>query len=124
MNAPLRIRPSVLTMSDAAAERVRALLANAAPGAGLRLGIKKGGCAGMEYAMALAAAPRTGDEVIDADGARVFVEPAALMFLLGARMDYKSDTFTSGFTFQNPNEISACGCGESVSLKPAGEKAE
>ncbi len=124
MNAPLRTRPSVLTMTDAALERVRALLANAAPGSGLRLGIKKGGCACMEYVMALADEPRTGDEVIDADGARVFVEPAALMFLLGARMDYKSDTFTSGFTFQNPNEISACGCGESVSLKPAEEEAQ
>ncbi len=124
MNAPLRTRLSVLTMTDAAAQRVRALLANAAPGAGLRLGVKKGGCAGMEYAMALAETPQTGDEVIDADGARVFVEPAALMFLLGARMDYKSDKFTSGFTFQNPNEISACGCGESVSLKPAEEIAE
>jgi iron-sulfur cluster assembly protein len=119
MNAPLRARPAILSMTDAASARVRALLANAGEGAGLRLGIKKGGCAGMEYAMALAEAPEKGDEVVDIDGARVFVEPAALMFLLGVRMDYRTDRFTSGFTFQNPNQTSACGCGESVSLRPA-----
>jgi iron-sulfur cluster assembly protein len=111
--------PDVLTLSDAAVERVRRLLANA-PGAatGLRVSVEKGGCAGMNYKMALAE-PQPGDEVVERDGARVIVDAKAVLFLLGSRMDVKTDKFSSTFVFENPNQISACGCGESVALAAA-----
>jgi len=112
--------PAVMTMTEAAAERVREIMAKQDPPlAGLRVGIKKGGCAGMEYTMNAVAEPDPKDEVIEADGARVFVDKAAVLFLLGSRMDYEVTTFRSGFVFQNPNEVSACGCGESVELREA-----
>ena len=110
---------TVLTLTDAAAQRVRGLLAGAAdPGAGLRVSIEKGGCAGMSYKMEIGA-PNPGDEVVEADGARVIVDAKAVLFLLGSRMDLKTDKFSSTFVFENPNQVSACGCGESVSLEPA-----
>lgn len=116
-----RPRPKVLTLTDAAAERVKALVARSeTPAGGLRLGIKKGGCAGMEYTMALAAAASPGDETVEDKGATVFIEPQAVLYLLGTVMDYESTKMRSGFVFRNPNQISACGCGESVSLAPAG----
>jgi len=113
-------RPAVLSLSESAAARVRELMTGSEPPlAGLRIGIKKGGCAGMEYTMAAVAEPDPKDEVIEADGARVFVDRTAVLFLLGARMDYEITRFRSGFIFQNPNQVSACGCGESVELKEA-----
>ncbi len=109
----------VLSLTDAAAERVRGLLKGApTPAAGLRVSIEKGGCAGMSYKMALAE-PQSGDEVVERDGARVIVDAKAVLYLLGARMDVKTDNFSSTFVFENPNQISACGCGESVTLAPA-----
>lgn len=114
-------RPAVMTLSEAAAARVRELVQNTTPPvAGLRVGVKKGGCAGMEYTMATVADPDPRDEVVEADGARVFVDRGAVLFLLGAQMDYETTKFRSGFTFRNPNQVSACGCGESVELKAAG----
>ena len=114
-------RPAVMTLSDTAAERVRDIMSRADPPiAGLRLGIKKGGCAGMEYTMDAVTEADPKDEVVEADGARVFVDKAAVLFLLGCRMDFEVTKFRTGFTFQNPNEVSACGCGESVELKAAG----
>jgi len=111
--------PSVISLSSAAAERVRGLLAKAAtPQTGLRVSLEKGGCAGMSYKMELAE-PQKGDDVIDVDGARVIVDGAAVLYLLGARMDVKVDRFSSTFVFENPNETSACGCGESVALTAA-----
>lgn len=111
-------RPAVMTLSDSAAERVREIMTRQDPPiAGLRVGIKKGGCAGMEYTMDAVTEPDPKDEVVEADGARVFVDKAAVLFLLGARMDFETTKFRSGFIFQNPNEVSACGCGESVELK-------
>ncbi|MEM0907728.1 MAG: iron-sulfur cluster assembly accessory protein, partial [Pseudomonadota bacterium] len=108
------------SLSDAAAERVRELMASKDPPlAGIRVGIKKGGCAGMEYTMDAVAEADSKDEVVEADGARVFVDKMAVLFLLGSRMDYEITKFRSGFIFQNPNEVSACGCGESVELKAA-----
>ncbi|MEM8856425.1 MAG: Fe-S cluster assembly scaffold SufA [Pseudomonadota bacterium] len=116
------MRPQVMTLSDVAAERVRDLMSRAEPPmAGLRVGIKKGGCAGMEYTMDAVTEADPKDEVVEADGARVFIDKAAVLFLLGSRMDYEVTKFRSGFIFQNPNEVSACGCGESVELKAAAE---
>ncbi|WP_442753637.1 HesB/IscA family protein [Methylocystis sp. JAN1] len=109
---------SVMTVSPAAAERVRGLLANAVAGAGLRVSIEKGGCAGMSYKMDISE-PRRGDEVIDFEGGRVIVDAKAVLYLLGTTMDVKNDRFSSSFVFENPNQTSACGCGESVELKPA-----
>lgn len=113
-------RFSVLTMTDAAAERVREIVANADEGAqGVRVGVKKGGCAGMEYTIGLVteAAP-TGD-LVEKEGARVYVDPSATLFLLGTQMDFETTKLRSGFVFNNPNQTSACGCGESVELRPA-----
>lgn len=110
----------VMTLTDAAAERVRDLVENSEKGAtGLRVGITKGGCAGMEYTMDLVEAAQPGDDVIEDKGAKLFVDPSAVLFLLGTEMDFETTKFRSGFIFKNPNEVSACGCGESVSLQAA-----
>ena len=115
----LHMMPKVVTLTDAAAARVRALM-NANPKAlGLRIGIKKGGCAGMEYTMEWAEHQRPHDEVVEDHGVRIFIDPKAILFLLGTEMDYKQSMLKSGFIFNNPNQTSACGCGESVMLKPA-----
>ncbi len=110
---------TVMTLSDAAAERVRGLLKAApSPATGLRVSVEKGGCAGMSYKMDLAE-PSPGDEVVERDGARVIVDAKAVLYLLGTRMDVKTEQFSSTFVFENPNQTSACGCGESVALNPA-----
>lgn len=110
----------VMTMTDAAAQRVRAIVASSGPDAqGVRVGIKKGGCAGMEYTIELVTAPSAKDDLIERDGAKVWVEPAAVLYLLGTEMDFETTKLRSGFTFSNPNQTSACGCGESVELKAA-----
>lgn len=110
----------VMTMTDAAAERVRELVENSDKNAlGLRVGIKKGGCAGMEYTMDLVEEAQAGDDVIEDKGAKLFVDPSAVLFLLGTEMDFEVTKFRSGFVFKNPNETSACGCGESVALQAA-----
>ncbi|WP_269582213.1 Fe-S cluster assembly scaffold SufA [Roseibium sp. Sym1] len=110
----------VMTLTDAAADRVKELVGNSDKNAvGLRVGIKKGGCAGMEYTMDLVEEPKAGDDVIEDKGAKLFVDPSAVLFLLGTEMDFEVTKFRSGFVFKNPNEVSACGCGESVSLQAA-----
>jgi iron-sulfur cluster assembly protein len=115
-----RTPPKVITLTDAAAERIRALMAAAGGNAtGLRIGVKKGGCAGMEYTMEYAAEPDPRDELVEDKGVRILIEPTAVLFLLGTEMDYKTDRMSSGFVFNNPNQTSACGCGESVELTPA-----
>ena len=117
-----RARPKVLTLTDAAAERVNAVMARSeTPVAGLRVGVKKGGCAGMEYTMEYAAEVRPIDEVVEDKGVRILIEPSAILFLLGIEMDFKSDKLTSGFVFNNPNQTSACGCGTSVEIRAAKE---
>ena len=113
--------PNVLSLSDAAVTRVRALLGAAAPGVGLRVSIEKGGCAGMSYKMELAQ-PSPGDEIVDQDGARVIIDGGALLYLIGSRMDIKTENYSSTFVFENPNQTSACGCGASVALTPADQK--
>ena len=87
--------------------------------AGLRIGIKKGGCAGMEYTMEWAAAQAPFDEVVEQNGAKVLIDPKAVMYLLGSEMDYRTEKLSSQFVFNNPKPTSACGCGESVNLAPA-----
>ncbi len=111
---------AVMTLTDAAASRVKAIVDNAGGDAkGIRVGIKKGGCAGMEYSVDLVTEPNAKDDLIEKNGARVWVAPEAVLYLLGTQMDFEVTTLRSGFTFHNPNQTSACGCGESVELKPA-----
>lgn len=119
MNAP-RPRPAVMTVTDAAASRVQELIARAEkPVAGVRVGVKNGGCAGMSYTMDLAETVERGDEVVDVNGLKVLIDPKAVLFLLGTTMDFTVDKMSAKFVFRNPNETSACGCGESVSITPA-----
>ena len=107
-----------MTLTDAAAARIRQILdASSKTVEGVRLGIKKGGCAGMEYTFGYAETRNPMDEVVEDKGVTIFIEPQAVMFLLGTEMDYKVDKLSSGFVFNNPNQTSACGCGESVELK-------
>lgn len=118
--ASRQARPKVMTLTPRAAERVRAIMDSKGPDvAGLKIGVKKGGCAGMEYTMTWADSVGKFDEVIEQDGARVIIDPQAVLYLLGTEMDYKTDKLSSQFVFNNPNQTSACGCGESVQLKPA-----
>jgi iron-sulfur cluster assembly protein len=110
----------VMSLTEAAAERVRAAIARSdKPVAGLRVGVKKGGCAGMEYTIEYAEKAQPLDEVIEDKGVTVFVDAKAVLYLLGTQMDVKTDKFASTFVFNNPNQTSACGCGESVALTPA-----
>ncbi|MCA0255650.1 MAG: Fe-S cluster assembly scaffold SufA [Proteobacteria bacterium] len=111
---------AVMTMTQAAADRVNAIVANSGPDAkGIRVGIKKGGCAGMEYTIDLVTEPNAKDDHITHEGANVWIDPAAVLYLLGTQMDFEVTTLRSGFVFNNPNQTSACGCGESVELKAA-----
>ncbi len=117
----LRMMPKAVTMTDAAAARVRALMAANPNALGLRIGVKKGGCAGMEYTMTVAETKEPHDEVVEDQGVVLLIEPTAIMYLLGTEMDYKTDKLASQFVFNNPNQTGACGCGESVNLEPATE---
>jgi iron-sulfur cluster assembly protein len=109
-----------MTLTDAAAGRVRQIMSNSEHAvAGLRIGVKNGGCAGMEYTMQWAETQNPFDEVIEDKGVKVLIDPKAVLFLLGTVMDFRVDVLKSGFVFDNPNQTSACGCGESVQLKPA-----
>lgn len=112
--------PKTMTLTDRAAERVKAILAQSGQDAvGLRVGVKNGGCAGMEYTMEYTDAPDALDEVVEDKGVTIFIESKAVLFLLGTEMDYQVDKLSSGFVFNNPNQTSACGCGESVAITPA-----
>lgn len=120
MTTTSRTKPKVMTLTDAASARIRAIMAQKGEGvAGLKIGVKKGGCAGMEYTMSWAEVVGKLDEVVEQDGARVIIDPSAILYLLGTTMDFKSDKLSAGFVFDNPNQKSACGCGESVNLVPA-----
>ena len=121
MGMPLR-RLQVVTLTDAAAERVRDIVSRSEkPILGVRVGVRNGGCAGMAYTVEAAEAVKPGDDVVEDKGATVLIDPKAVLFLLGTRMDYRTDKFASQFVFENPNQTSACGCGESVQLKPAAD---
>ena len=118
--ATRRPRPQVMTLTDAAAQRVRELMENSGGAvSGLRVGVKNGGCAGMAYTMDKVEDVNQGDEVVTDKGVTVYVDPKAVLFLLGTEMDYEVTKLKSGFVFNNPNQTSACGCGESVEITPA-----
>ncbi len=113
-------RFKVMTLTDAAAERVREMMETAdQPVAGLRVGVKNGGCAGMSYTMEWAQSVGPHDEVVEDKGVKVLIDPKAILFLLGTQMDFEASKLSSGFVFNNPNQTSACGCGESVAIEPA-----
>ena len=109
-----------MTLTEAAADRVREILSSSDnPARALKVGVKNGGCAGMSYTMSFADAAAPGDEVVEQHGVRVLIDPKAVLFLLGTQMDFRMDKLSAGFVFNNPNQTGACGCGESVELKPA-----
>jgi iron-sulfur cluster assembly protein len=113
-----------MTLTEAAASRVRALMAESGKEhSALRIGVKNGGCAGMEYTLEYAETKKPHDEVVEDKGVEILIDPTAVLFLLGTEMDYKSDRLRSGFVFNNPNQTGSCGCGESVTLKPVGDSA-
>jgi iron-sulfur cluster assembly protein len=115
-----RPRPQVMRLTDAAADRIKDILARAdRPIAGVRVGVKNGGCAGMSYTMEYAEQVNATDEVVEDKGVRLLIDPKAVLFLLGTEMDFKTDKLSTQFVFNNPNQTSACGCGESVQLTPA-----
>ena len=117
-----RPRPQFMTITDAAAERLKTILSGKPGVIGLRLAVKKGGCAGMEYAMTWAETQEKFDEEVEDKGVKVLIEPTAVLYLIGTEMDYKADKMSAQFVFNNPNQKSACGCGESVNLVPAGKE--
>ena len=117
---PRRPRPKAVTLTDAAAERVREIMANAEkPYFAMRVGVKNGGCAGQEYTFAYAEQIEPLDEVVEDKGVTILIEPKAVLFLIGSEIDYETTKLASKFVFRNPNETDACGCGESVTIIPA-----
>ena len=117
---PRRERPKPVKLSEAAAARIAAIMANA-PGqyAGVRVGVTNGGCAGMSYTMDYAAEARPFEEVMEDKGVKIFIDPKAILFLIGTELDFVQEKLGSRFVFNNPNQTSACGCGESVAITPA-----
>jgi iron-sulfur cluster assembly protein len=124
MASRLLRRRQVMSLTDAAAARVRELTEAAErPIVGLRVGVRNGGCAGMSYTMELADEALPSDEVVEDKGVKLLIDPKAVLFLLGSEMDFKADRLSATFSFANPNETSACGCGESVAITPASPEA-
>ncbi|MFT4955373.1 MAG: iron-sulfur cluster assembly protein [Brevundimonas sp.] len=117
---PRRPRPKAVTLTDAAAARVKAIMAKAEQSyVGLRVGVKNGGCAGQEYTFAYAESIEPLDEVVEDKGVTILIDPKAVLFLIGTEIDYETSKLASKFVFRNPNETDACGCGESVTIIPA-----
>ncbi len=107
----------IIKLSDHAAERIKLIMSKAENSAiGVRVGVKSGGCAGMSYIMEYAKEKKPNEEVIEEKGVKVFIDPEAVMYLLGTEMDYKQEKFSSQFVFKNPNETERCGCGESFKV--------
>jgi iron-sulfur cluster assembly protein len=120
-----RPRPKVVTLTPAAAARVKEIMDRAdQPYAGLRVGVKNGGCAGSEYIFEYAAEKGPIDEVVEDQGVTILIDPKAVLFLIGTTIDYETTKLSSKFVFNNPNETDACGCGESVTIQPAAEPAD
>ena len=119
-----RPKPKVISVTEAAAGRVREIMSSRDDEIiGLRIGVKNGGCAGMSYTMDYATEINPLDEIVEDQGITVLIDPKAVLFLLGTQMDYEVSTLSSGFVFNNPNQTSACGCGESVAITPANQEA-
>jgi len=117
---PRRPRPKVVTLTEAAAGRVREIMANAEKSyVALRVGVKNGGCAGQEYTFAYAEEIAPMDEVVEDKGVTILIDPKAILFLIGSEIDYETSKLSSKFVFRNPNQTDACGCGESVTIVPA-----
>lgn len=117
---PRRPRPKAVILTDTAAERVKEIMAGAEAGAiGLKVGVKNGGCAGMEYTMEYARAAGPLDEVVEDKGVRILIDPKAILFLIGTEIDFIEEKLSQRFVFRNPNQTDACGCGESVTIVPA-----
>jgi iron-sulfur cluster assembly protein len=115
-----RPRPKVVSLTEAAATRVKEIMAKAEKAyIGLRVGVKNGGCAGQEYVIEYAEAIAPLDEVVEDKGVTILVEPKAVLFLVGTEIDYEVSKLAAKFVFRNPNETDACGCGESVTIEPA-----
>jgi len=113
-----RPRPKIVTLTDAAADRVKEIMAKGEKPY-LRVGVKNGGCAGQEYVLEYAEVPEPLDEVVEDKGVRIVVDSKAVLFLIGAEIDYEVTRLASKFVFRNPNQTDACGCGESVTIEPA-----
>ena len=114
-----RVRPKVVTLSDAAAGRMTEIMADAAENfIGVRIGVKNGGCAGMEYTMGYATEAAPLDEVVEENGIQIMIDPKAILFLIGTQIDYVTEKLSQRFVFNNPNQTDACGCGESVTIVP------
>lgn len=113
-------KPKIMSLTDAAADRIKNYVAGSeTPVAGVRVGIKNAGCVGMEYTMDFVESVNPADDMVEEKGAKLFIDPKAILFLLGSTMDYRVDKLSSGFVFDNPNQTDACGCGESVAITPA-----
>jgi len=107
----------IISLSENAADRIKKIMSSAEKDSiGVRVGVKSGGCAGMSYVLEYAKETKPNDEVIEDKGVKVFIDPAAVMYLLGTEMDYKKEEFSSSFVFNNPNETERCGCGESFKI--------
>ncbi len=118
--AAVRARPKVISLTDAAAERIKEIMTNSDKDIiGLRVGVENGGCAGMAYTMEYAEQKNPLDELVEDKGVSILIDPKAILFLFGTEMDFLVDKLSSGFVFNNPNQTSACGCGESVTIVPA-----
>lgn len=117
-----RTRAKVVTLTQSAAARVKQIMAESDKPF-LRVGVKNGGCAGMEYVLDYADAPAPFDEIVEDQGVRMVIAANAILFLIGSTIDFESTTLASKFTFRNPNQTDACGCGESVTIAPAKEEA-
>ena len=117
---PRRERPKAVKLSDAAAARIREIMDNAeGKYQGVRVGVTNGGCAGMSYTMDYAEEAKPFEEVVEDKGVKVFIDPKAIMFLIGTELDFVREKLGARFTFNNPTQTAACGCGESVSITPA-----
>jgi iron-sulfur cluster assembly protein len=124
-NKMVRERPKAVRLSDAAATRIREIMANAdGQYEGVRIGVRNGGCAGMSYVMDYATSAAPLEEVVEDKGVKVFIDPKAILFLIGTEVDFVRETLGARFVFNNPNQTAACGCGESVSITPAKVDAE
>ena len=116
----VRERPKAITLTDAAASRIKDIMQDAeSQFIGVRLGVKNAGCAGMAYTLDYVEKQEPLDEVVEDKDVTIFIDPKAILFLIGTEMDYEVEKLKSGFVFNNPNQTDACGCGESVTIKPA-----